>query len=149
MTRFVSHLLRFVLIIAGFIAAIVAASLFMLALVWGGMLRGDPETERLMSLAVGLSLPVVTAFAGYYAFVPGIAFAVLSEIAARRSWLFHSAGGMAVAIIALAIRSDMTVRPGILMIVLAAGAVGGTVYWLIVGRSAGTMLDRAAADPAP
>lgn len=145
MNRFVSHLVRFVLITAGFIAAILAASLFMLVLVWGGMLRGDQETERLTTLAVGLSLPVVTAFAGYYAFVPGIAFAVLAEIAARRSWLFHALGGMVVAIIALAIRSDVTMRPGILMIVLAAGAVGGTAYWLVAGRSAGKHLDQAAA----
>jgi hypothetical protein len=141
MTRFVSHLLRFVLIVAGFIAAIVTASLFMLALVWGGMLRGDPETGRLTTLAVGLSVPVVAAFAGYYAFAPAIAFAVITEIAARRSWLFHALGGMAVAIIALAIRSDMTMRPGILMIVLAAGAAGGTAYWLVAGRSAGRHLD--------
>lgn len=145
MNRFVSHLLRFILITAGFIAAIVAASLFMLVLVWGGMLRGDPETERLMSLAVGLSLPVVVAFTGYYAFVPGIMFAIVAEITSRRSWLFHALGGMAVAIIALAIRSDMTMRPGILMIVLAAGAVGGTAYWLVAGRSAGKHLDQAAA----
>ena len=144
MTRFVSHVIRFVLITAAFIAAILAASLFMLVLVWGGMLRGDPETQRLMSLAVGLSLPVVFAFAGYYAFVPGIAFAVLAEITNRRSWLFHAIGGMVVAIIALAIRSDMTIRPGILMIVLAAGAVGGTAYWLVAGRSAGKHLDEAA-----
>ncbi len=141
MNRFVSHIIRFILIIAGFIAAIVAASLFMLVLVWGGMLQGDPETERLLSLAVGLSLPVVVAFAGYYAFAPGIAFAVLAEITARRSWLFHALGGMAVSIIALAIRSDMTMRTGILMIVLAAGAIGGTAYWLVAGRTAGKHLD--------
>ena len=141
MNRFVSHLIRFMLITAAFIVAILAASLFMLLLFWGGMLRGDPETERLISLAVGLSLPVVFAFAGYYAFAPAIVFAILAEITARRSWLFHSVGGMAVAMIALAIRSDMTMRPGILMIVLAAGAVGGTAYWLIAGRSAGKHLD--------
>ncbi len=141
MTRFVSHILRFILITAGFIAAIIAASLFILVLVWGGMLRGDPETERLLGVAVGLSLPIVIAFAGYYAFAPGIAFAVIAEITARRSWLFHALGGMAVALVALAIRSEIEMRPGILMIVLAAGAVGGTIYWLIAGRSAGKHLD--------
>ncbi len=141
MTRFVSHILRFILITAGFIAAIIAASLFILVLVWGDMLRGDPETERLLGVAVGLSLPIVIAFAGYYAFAPGIAFAVIAEITARRSWLFHALGGMAVALVALAIRSEIEMRPGILMIVLAAGAVGGTIYWLIAGRSAGKHLD--------
>jgi hypothetical protein len=141
MTRFVSHILRFILITAGFIAAIITASLFILVLVWGGMLRGDTETERLLGVAVGLSLPIVMAFAGYYAFAPGIAFAVIAEVTARRSWLFHSAGGMAVAMIALAIRSEIQMRPGLVMIVLAAGAVGGTAYWLIAGRSAGRHLD--------
>jgi hypothetical protein len=141
MTRLISHLLRFMLITAGFIAAIAAASLFMLTLGWGGLLRGDPSTEELMKVAVGLSLPLMAAFAGYYAFLPALVLSVISEIFAKRSWLFHALGGIAVAISALAIRSDMPLQSGVLMVVLAAGAVGGTTYWLIAGRSAGKHLD--------
>lgn len=143
MIRFLSHILRFIIITLGFVLAIVAASAFILALAWGGMMRGDPETERLLGVAVGLSLPVMVAFAGYYSFIPAIGFAVLAEILGRRSWLFHAFGGMAVAALALAIRSDEVRVPGLFMIALAAGAVGGTVYWLVAGRSAGKHLDDA------
>lgn len=147
MIRFVSHLLRFVLILAGFIFAVVAASAFMLFLAWGGLTHGDPQSERLMTIAAGLSLPVLVAFAGYYSFAPAFAFSVIAEISGRRSWLFHAVGGMVVAIAALAIRSDAPLRSGLGLVVLAAGAVGGTVYWLIAGRSSGKHLDEAAADP--
>jgi hypothetical protein len=37
-------------------------------------------------------------------------------------------------------------RPGIIMGVLGAGAVGGSVYWLIAGRNSGRNLDRLADD---
>ena len=128
--------------------AVVGASAFSLALGWGGMLRGDPETERLLGVAVGLSLPVMVAFAGYYSFIPAIGFAVLSEILGKRSWLFHAFGGMAVAALALAIRSEELRQPGLFMIALAAGAVGGIIYWLIAGRSAGKHLDDASVSAA-
>ena len=141
MNRFASHLLRFALIAAGFIAGIASASIFMLALIWGGMMDGDPATEGMLKIAFSVSLPVTAAFVGYYAFAPAIVLAVLAEITARRSWLFHALGGMAVAIAALAMRAGDNFSSGILAVVLAAGAIGGTAYWLVAGRSAGRHLD--------
>ena len=52
--RFLSHILRFIIITLAFVLAIVGASAFILALGWGGMLRGDPESERLLGVAVGV-----------------------------------------------------------------------------------------------
>jgi hypothetical protein len=141
--RFLSHILRFILITIGFVLAVVAASAFMVALAWGGLFHGDPQSERLLTLAAGLSLPVMVAFAGYYSFLPGLVFAILTEVLGRRSWLFHALGGMAVAALALAMRSEQVHQPGLFMVAIAAGAVGGTVYWLVAGRSAGKHLDEA------
>lgn len=141
MNRLAAHIVRFILIAAGLFAAIVTASLFILLLARGGMTAGDPANEQLLNIAFAVSLPVVVSFAGYYSFLPAVAFGVLAEVFARRSWLFHALGGMAVALIALAIRSQSVMKSGDVVIVLAAGAVAGTAYWLIAGRSAGRHLD--------
>lgn len=144
MIRFFSYLLRFLLIALGFLLAVVAACAFMLVLGWGGMIEAEPDSGNLVAFAVTLSLPVAVAFAGYYSFLPAMIFAVIAEVLGSRSWLFHAIGGMAVAAAALAARPEDMSRPGLFMIVLAAGAVGGTIYWLIAGRSSGRTLDRAA-----
>lgn len=144
MIRFFSYLLRFILIAVGFLFAVLAACAFMLVLGWGGLIGPEPESGQLVAFAVTLSLPVAAAFAGYYSFLPAMIFAVIAEILGKRSWLFHAIGGMAVAAAALAARPEELSRPGLFMLVLASGAVGGTVYWLIAGRSSGKTLDRAA-----
>lgn len=144
MIRFLSYLLRFFLIVLGYLLAILAACSFMLVLGWGGLIGEQPDQGELVAFAVTLSLPVAAAFAGYYSFVPAMVFAVIAEVSGRRSWLFHAIGGMVVAAAALAARPEEVDRPGIFMIILAAGAVGGTVYWLIAGRSSGKTLDRTA-----
>jgi hypothetical protein len=144
MIRFISYLLRFALIILGYLLAVLAACAFMLVLGWGGIIGQQPDQGELVAFAVTLSLPVAAAFAGYYSFLPAMIFAVIAEILGKRSWLFHAIGGMAVATAALAARPEDMGHPGIFMIVLAAGAVGGTVYWLVAGRSSGKTLDRAA-----
>lgn len=144
MIRFLSYLARFFLIVLGYLLAVIAACGFMLVLGWGGLIGQQPEQGELVAFAVTLSLPVAAAFAGYYSFLPAMIFAVIAEVLGKRSWLFHAIGGMAVAAAALAARPEDISRPGIFMIVLASGAVGGTVYWLVAGRSAGRTLDRAA-----
>jgi hypothetical protein len=144
MIRFMSYLIRFFLIVLGFVLAVLAACAFILVLGWGGIISRQPDQGELVAFAVTLSLPVAAAFAGYYSFLPAMAFSVIAEIWGKRSWLFHAIGGMGVAAVALASRPEDVSRPGIFMIVLAAGAVGGTVYWLIAGRSSGKTLDRAA-----
>lgn len=144
MIRLISYILRFFLIAVGFLLAVLAACAFMLMLLAGGLLEPDHRNGELVAFALTLSLPVATAFAAYYSFLPAAAFAVIAEVWGKRSWLFHALGGMGVAAIALARRPEEVSRPGIFMVVLAAGAVGGTAYWLIAGRSAGKTLDRAA-----
>jgi hypothetical protein len=144
MIRLLSYLARFFLIVLGYVLAVLAACAFILVLGWGGLIGQQPDQGELVAFAVSLSLPVATAFAGYYSFLPAMIFALIAEILGRRSCLFHAIGGMVVAAAALAARPEEISRPGIFMIVLAAGAVGGTAYWLIAGRSSGRTLDRAA-----
>ena len=92
----------------------------------------------------------MTIFAARDAFFPALALILWAEVGNRRSWLFHALSSMAASLAALAIRANALAlanpRPGIMMAALAAGAVGGTVYWLFAGRNSGKNLDRLAED---
>ena len=148
MTRLLSHIFRFIVIILAYLLAVTAACAFALFLIWGGVTRGEPGLELPAGIAASLSLPIVTAFAARYAFFPMLALIVWAEVGNRRTWLFHALAGMAAGLAALVIRANdlglANPRPGIMIGVLAAGAVGGTVYWVIAGRNSGRNLDRLA-----
>jgi hypothetical protein len=150
MTRVFSYIGRFIVISLAYVLAVTAACAFLLFLLWGGLVRGDEDLQAPLGVAASLSLPIVTAFAARYSFFPMMLLVLIAETGSRRSWLFHALGGMAVAIGAMAVRANSAdlanPGPGILAAGLAAGAVGGTVYWLIAGRSSGRMLDRMAED---
>jgi hypothetical protein len=150
MTRFISHIFRFIVIILAYLIGVTAACGFALFLIWGGVTRGEPGLELPAGIAAGLSMPIITVVAARYAFFPMLALILWAEIANKRSWLFHALAGMAAGQAALVIRANdlglANPKPGIMIGVLAAGAVGGTVYWLISGRNSGKNLDRLADD---
>ena len=145
MIRLLSYIGRFILVSFAFIAAVLAACAFVMLLLWGGITGGEEELRRPLGAVAGLSVPVIAVFAARYAFWPAMAVILLAEWSNRRSWLFHALGGIAIAAAAVIIRANreglQTPDPGAFAAVLAAGAVGGTVYWLIAGRSSGRMLD--------
>ena len=150
MTRLLSHLFRFIVVIIAYIAAVLSASAFMLFLLWGGLTRGDADLQQVLGVAAGFSLPVVAAFVSYYAFMPMMLVIAIAEIGGRRSWLFHALAGLAVGGSALVFRANSgglaNPHSGLLMVALAAGAVGGTTYWLVAGRNSGRHLDQLADD---
>jgi len=153
MTRVFSYIGRFILISLAYIFAVTAACAFMLFLLWGGLVRGDAELQTPLGVAAGFSLPIVTAFAARYSFFPMMLVVLIAETGSRRSWLYHALGGMFVALAAMILRANAgalaNLGPGILAAGLAAGAIGGSVYWLIAGRSSGRMLDRMAGTISP
>ncbi|MGL4490175.1 MAG: hypothetical protein ACRCU5_12105 [Rhizobiaceae bacterium] len=147
--RFLTYLIRFILISLGFIVAVLASSAFLMLMLWGGIAQGDANHQEVQNVLLSVGTSVLAAFVGYYAFFPAILVFMFAEITGRRSWLFHSIGGIVIALAAIARRADANnfANPpqGIIMAVIAAGAVGGTVYWLFAGRSAGKHLDEIAA----
>lgn len=150
--RILHHILRLVLIITGFAVSVLCASAFLLFLVWGGIGQGDPDFQNTAAVLAGLGVPVLASFVSYYAFVPAVIVFIFAEISGRRSWLFHAISGILIALAALARRAGANgfdnPPSGIVMAVIAAGAVGGTAYWLVAGRSAGRHLDQSAATSA-
>ncbi len=144
MTRIISHILRFCLIIIAFLSAAIGASAFMIFLIWGTLSHGqvgNSEFQNFVQLAAGISTPLLAAFVAYYTFLPTMAVALVSEYLAKRSWLFHSLGGIVVALVAISRRADAnsfaTPPSGIMLVVIAAGVIFGTIYWSVAGRSAG------------
>jgi hypothetical protein len=150
MSRVFSYIGRFLMVTIGFVFAVTAACAFLLFLLWGGLVRGDEDLQTPLGVAAGFSLPIVTAFAARYSFFPMMLVVLIAETGSRRSWLYHALGGMFVALAAIVLRANAGALsnpgPGLLAAGLAAGAIGGTVYWLIAGRSSGRMLDRMADD---
>ena len=150
MSRLLSHIFRFIVIAFAYLLAVTTACAFTLFLIWGGVTRGEPGLELPAGIAAGLTLPIITVFAARYAFFPALALILWAEVGNRRSWLFHALAGMAAGFAAFVIRAnDMGLAnpgPGIMLGVSAAGAVGGSVYWLIAGRNSGKNLDRLAED---
>jgi hypothetical protein len=150
MSRLLSHIFRFIVITFAYLIGVTAACAFALFLIWGWLTRGEPGLEQAAGYATGLTLPVVTVIAAYYTFFPALGLIVCAEIGNKRSWLFHALCGMAAGMAALVMRANRVyfahLWPDVVMGVLASGAVGGTVYWLLAGRNSGKNLDRLAED---
>jgi hypothetical protein len=87
-----------------------------------------------------------TGFVGYVAFVPALVLITIAETFDIRSIFYYAIGGAAIGLFAY-YGSDMSVAlenstdmPPVsfgLQLVAAAGIIGGFVYWLIAGRTAG------------
>lgn len=138
---------RVLIALAGFVAAVVAAALFLFVarFGFGPVDAAASPVERLDYLIwAGLA----ASHLGAAAFVPGCLMILASEILRLRSLLFHvgfggalgAAAALGVGRIAAAATSER------FTLLLAAGFVGGFVYWAVAGRTAGLVGVEAGAD---
>jgi hypothetical protein len=137
------YIFRFTLIVFGFVCAIFAASLF-LNLLWLG------STEMIGSEGPFLysTVPVFAAMIGYSVFIPACILILFAELTAWRDWLFYALGGAATAVVIIVWKwRPQTEDINTFAAILATGVVGGFVYWLVSGRSAGLTLPSRPADP--
>jgi hypothetical protein len=144
---------RFAIILLGYLTASLAASAFINLIVVG--LAGF-TTDEAPFVAMGsiiFSIPFVALFVAYYAFIPSVGAILLAEIIGARDWLFHSLAGAVVSIVVIgffwraAEPGDVIAGdPRTAMTVIGAGLVGGMVYWLVAGRTAGDWRRSAVAD---
>lgn len=121
-------------------ACLAAAFAFAAALLvpeWQGF--SSPEMRHgVLSVMVGFS----AIFIGAYALLPAAVVIALAEAFRLRSAIFYGFAGGSIAVLVFTGlgMADFVVLsrdgPG-LEIVAAAGIVGGLVYWLLAGRSAG------------
>jgi hypothetical protein len=94
--------------------------------------------------SIVFSIPLVTLFVAYFAFLPSVAAILLSEILGKRDWLYHAISGAVVAIVVVAfIRSAAhggnaaVADPRFALALVGSGMCAGIAYWMVAGRLAG------------
>ncbi|MEO1065852.1 MAG: hypothetical protein AAFW47_00595 [Pseudomonadota bacterium] len=147
MVLFFRIITRLIVMAIAYVAACIAATATLGASVigwrqsFGGLDRGTPEEEIIAWFFTALfgifSLSNIT----YVATTPALIAALVTEAFSLKSWLVYIGIG---GVLALVLLTSAKVYDGGLppqqdmIIALAAGFVGGTVYWLFAGRGAGS-----------
>lgn len=161
MNQVITCLVRFIVILAGYIVACLTASAVLTILFTASFLVPAELSQAGFHGPLIFAIPLVTMFVTYFAFLPSAAFILLSEVLGKRDWLFHALGGAAVSVAVIgymwrvtsapygtldttyvsATQDDLgplVLEPGIAATLIAAGLCGGIGYWLVAGRTAGS-----------
>ena len=144
MTRFVSYLVRFAVILFGYAVASLAASAFLNILFLASLGYTPEHAHPTATASLYFSIPFVALFVAYFAFMPAVIVILAAEILGRRDWLYYALTGAVVAAVFLGLvdhARDSTFAvtdTSAIMAVIGAGMVGGIFYWLSAGRWAGS-----------
>jgi hypothetical protein len=169
MTRILLIIVRLFVMLAGYLAAALAASAFLHLLVLGSLGFTADQMPGVVGGTIVFSIPFIAIFVAYFAFMPAIVVLAIAEILARRDWLTYAIGGAAVgiAIAALYWQGNLPnarelgiaepqpdggpalTSPAFHAMMVGGGVVGGLIYWLIAGRFAGNWRRRRDALAAP
>ncbi len=146
MDTLIRLLLRFILVPLGGAAAIAAGMAVIIiahhkSLV--ALVEADPQAQEVYFFALMFGGPLLALLLSIWAFymvVPAMIGVLISEALAIRSWTYHAANGAVSAWIGWALIHDIQdeyrflTEPSIL---IAAGLLGGLVYWIVSGWTAG------------
>ncbi|RWB28928.1 MAG: hypothetical protein EOQ42_13280 [Mesorhizobium sp.] len=144
MNRLVAYLIRFAVILIGYVVAALAASAFLNIMFLASLGLMTDETQPAAQASLWVSVPFVALFVAYFAFMPAAIAILVSEIFGRRDWLFYALAGAAVAAVFLgfvhqtADANFEVTSTSVMLAVIGCGMVGGIFYWLSAGRSAGS-----------
>jgi hypothetical protein len=135
-------LLRFILVPFGYLVAVLAGTLVILAHAWnlGQAVTAHADVQAVAMFGFLFAAPVLLLLLLNVMWLPASIGILISETFAIRSWMFHAANGAASAWIAWSLFGfiDETSLPlNHPLAVLAAGLAGGFAYWAIAGFSAG------------
>lgn len=168
MSRIARILVRFCVIIAGYVCASLAASAA-LHVAWIGAVGIDAaQAPWLVVGGATFSVPFVALFVAYFTFLPATVAIAIAELAGWRDWLIYALAGGVIAAVVTSIfwgsrmgeppldGPDMPLTgslriddPRVLAALVAAGLVGGVAYWLVAGRDAGGWRRAASYRPPP
>lgn len=145
MSRFGLYVGKFLHILIGYGVACLAVSAFVNVLFLGAADFTPEEVAWIVASGpLVVSIPIGALVIGYFAFLPAMAAAVITEVLDRRDWLVHALAGGAVALIVTGFSTgaDLTTLnwrlTGTPLGAIAAGIIGGIAYWLVTGRYAGS-----------
>lgn len=138
--------LRFILVPLGAAAAVAAGTAVLVIAhhkALAALIEASPQAQEDYFIALvfaGPLLAVLLSIWAFYMFVPAMIGVVIAEALALRSWVYHAANGGVSAWIGWALTRDIQEEYRFLAepkILIAAGLLGGLVYWLIAGWTAG------------
>jgi hypothetical protein len=107
------------------------------------LIEADPQAQQDYFIALLLAGPLLVLLLSIWAFhmfVPAAIGVMISEALALRSWIYHAANGGVSAWFGWALTQDIQDEYRFLAeptILIAAGLLGGLVYWVVAGWSAG------------
>ena len=156
MSRIALILVRFAVVITGYVCAALAAS-SVLHLAWIGASGLEPgQAPWLIVGSIAFSIPFVALFIAYFAFLPASVAIGIAELARWQDWLTYALTGGAISVVVMSYFwnsriDDISIDgagmppmpagriddPQVLAAMLAAGLVGGIAYWIVAGRGAG------------
>lgn len=149
MNRILTYLVRFAVIIAGYVVASLAASAFLNIVTLASLGFTADEAPAAAMGSIVFSIPFIALFVAYFAFVPSVVAILISEIFGLRDWLYHAlAGGVVAAVVigffrgAAEAGNEAVTDPRFALGIIGAGMCGGIGYWLIAGRTAGSWRQR-------
>ncbi|MFK0692175.1 hypothetical protein ACFX5Q_28880 [Mesorhizobium sp. IMUNJ 23033] len=157
MSRLFAYLIRFAVILVGYVVASLAASAFLNILFLASLGYAPDQAHPTATASLYFSIPFVALFVAYFAFMPAAIVILIAEILGRRDWLFYALAGGVIAAVFLGFvhqnadaNFDVT-DPRAIAAVIGCGMVGGIFYWLAAGRWAGSWWkeDKAATSPGP
>jgi len=143
-SRVIAYLVRFAVILFGYVVASLAASAFLNILFLASLGYMPEHAHPTATASLYFSIPFVALFVAYFALMPACVVILVAEILGRRDWLFYALAGAAVAAVFLGLvdhAGDATFavrETSAIMAVIGGGMVGGIFYWLSAGRWAGS-----------
>jgi hypothetical protein len=153
MDSFGRLLLRFLLVPLGYLVAVMAGTLVILI---GSWRIGLTDVHGGVVFGFVFAAPVLLVVLLSVMWLPCAIGILASELFAIRSWIFHAGNGALAAWIGWSLfgyLDDTRVPLNEPLAVIAAGLLGGLVYWAIAGWSAGfwrpVFRNRQAVPPAP
>ena len=155
MTRLIAYLVRFAVILIGYVVASLAASAFLNVLFLASLGYTPEQAHPTATASLYFSIPFVALFVAYFAFMPAAVVILAAEILGRRDWLFYSiAGGVVAAAFLGFVRQSADADFAItdtsaILAVIGSGMVGGIFYWLAAGRWAGSWRESEPISPGP
>jgi hypothetical protein len=146
MDTLIRLVLRFILVPVGGLAAMAAGTAAIVIAhhdAIAALLQASPQAQQDYFFALvfaGPLLAVLLSIWAFHMFVPAMIGVVISEALAIRSWIYHAANGGIAGWLGWALTQDMQDEYRFLTepkILIAAGLLGGLVYWIIAGWTAG------------
>lgn len=129
---------RLIMVPIGLVAAILAVGLFLGFALFSSdpHIAQNPEVQGFFTLFWGV---VIASFLGNLTFVPTLGFILIAEIFSWRSLYVYLGFGFVLSLFAFHLPNEQqdALATTLDLQALAAGLVGGFVYWLVAGRGAG------------